>query len=54
MAALNINTLFRCETCAKADRYGNGCKEGLMYPVLLFMSGAKECNNYKFDMEKIL
>ncbi len=48
MAALNINTRYNCETCEAADKYGSGCKHGLMFPVLLAIAEANECPNYKF------
>ena len=47
MAALNINTYFGCETCKTANEYGNGCKHGLLFPVLLIMAGKMKCPNYK-------
>lgn len=48
MAALNINTRYNCETCEAADKYGRGCKHGLMFPILLAMIKAYNCPNYKF------
>lgn len=48
MGAFNINTYYGCASCEVADKYGNGCKHGLMFPVLLIMANAKECPNYKF------
>lgn len=52
MAALNINGYYGCESCAFADRYGNGCKQNLLLPVVLIMSGQKKCKFYKYQ-EKI-
>lgn len=48
MAAFNINTYYGCETCEAADKYGNGCKYGLMFPVMLTIAEANKCPNYKF------
>lgn len=48
MAAFNINTYYGCETCEAADKYGNGCKYGIMFPVMLTMAQANKCSNYKF------
>ena len=49
MTALNINTYFGCKSCEAANEYGNGCKHGLLFPVLLTMSGKTKCPNYKFQ-----
>ena len=46
MAAENINLIVKCDQCTFADSQGCGCKHGLMFPVLVFMSG-KECPNFK-------
>lgn len=51
--ALNINTYLSCETCEAADKYGNGCKHGLLFPVLLMMVGVTKCPNYKFKNKEI-
>ena len=48
MAAFNIKTYYGCETCEAADKYGNGCKYGIMFPVMLTMAQANKCSNYKF------
>lgn len=32
MGAFNINTYYGCASCEAADKYGNGCKHGLMFP----------------------
>lgn len=48
MAAFNINTYYGCETCEAADKYGNGCKYGIMFPVMLTIAQANKCYNYKF------
>lgn len=48
MAVLNINTYYSCETCEAADVYGNGCKNGLLFPVLLMISRETKCPKYKF------
>lgn len=53
MAALNINDLYGCKTCANADKYGNGCKIGLLFPVMLVMAGMGVCDNYKFENKEI-
>lgn len=31
-----------------ADQYGNGCKQGLLLPLVLMMSGRKQCPKYNF------
>lgn len=54
MAALNIITYYGCETCEAADKYGNGCKYGLMFPVLLIMAKANQCPNYKLKKQRII
>lgn len=46
MAAVNINVLVRCDECRHADAYGRGCKFGLMFPVLVFISH-KDCENFE-------
>lgn len=48
MAALNINTHYNCETCEAADKYGRGCRYGLMFPVMLTIAEACQFPNYKF------
>lgn len=48
MAALNINTYYDCSTCEAADKYGNGCKHGLLFTVLLAMANKRNCPNYRF------
>lgn len=53
MAALNINAYYDCETCEAADKHGNGCKRGLLFPVLLIMTGKTNCPNYKFKNKEI-
>lgn len=35
MGAFNINTYYGCASCEAADKYGNGCKHGLMFPFYL-------------------
>lgn len=37
MAALNINEYYGCFSCEAADEHGNGCRHGLLFPVLLAM-----------------
>lgn len=49
MSAFNINTYYGCETCEAADEYGNGCKHGLLFPVLLVIANKRECPNYRFQ-----
>lgn len=46
MAARSINIMYRCEECTFADAYGRGCKFGLMFPVLVFISH-KDCENFE-------
>lgn len=48
MTGLNINTYYNCETCDAADKHGNDCKHGLLFPVLLIMAGKTKYPNYKF------
>ena len=52
MAALNINTRYNCETCEAADKYGRGCRHGLLFPLLLIMTKASDCPNYKFKYKE--
>lgn len=52
MAALNINTYYNCETCEAADKYGRGCRHGLLFPLLLIMTKANDCPNYKFKYKE--
>lgn len=48
MGALNINAYYGCASCEAAYKYGNGCKHGLMFPVLLMMANVNQCPNYRF------
>lgn len=52
MAALNINTHYNCETCEAADKYGRECRHGLMFPLLLIVTKANDCPNYKFKYKE--
>lgn len=53
-AAGNIQIMYGCENCKEAsDSHGRGCKCGLMFPVLLLLSGMTSCPNYEEDIEKI-
>lgn len=53
MAALDINEYYGCKTCESAsDNYGRGCKQGLIYPVMLIIANARKCPSYKFDKQK--
>lgn len=52
MAALNINTRYNCETCEAADKYGRECRHGLLFPLLLIMTKANDCPNYKFKYKE--
>ena len=36
-----------------ADEYGNGCKHGLLFPVLLVIANKRECPNYRFQKKGI-
>lgn len=47
MAIQNINLHYRCEECAEANSWGTGCTYGLLFPVLLKMSGAENCPNFR-------
>lgn len=52
MSAFNINTYYGCETCEAAGEYGNGCKHGLLFPVLLVIANKRECPNYRFQRKE--
>lgn len=54
MSAFNINTYYGCETCEAVDEYGNGCKHGLLFPVLLVIANKRECPNYIFSKKGIV
>lgn len=41
MNAFDINTYYGCKTCEAADKYGNGCKHGLLFPVMLVMANKR-------------
>lgn len=41
MAALNINEYYGCFSCEAADEHGNGCRHGLLFPVLLAMGNKR-------------
>ena len=47
MAVANLNLMMRCEECKYADAFGRSCEHGLMFPVLAFIVGYKECPNYE-------
>lgn len=47
MAIQNINLHYRCEECSAANAWGTGCAHGLLFPVLLRMSGAESCPNFR-------
>lgn len=49
MTALNINEYYCCLSCEAADEHGNGCRHGLLFPVLLAMENKRICPNYKFE-----
>ena len=54
MAALTINEYYGCSTCKSASTiYGQGCKHGLLFPVVLIMSNRRNCPNYEFDKHKV-
>lgn len=46
MAAGNVNIIIGCERCTFADYAGRGCAHGLLFPIMVLMSG-KDCPNYK-------
>lgn len=54
MSAFNINEYYGCRTCEAADKYGNGCKYDLLFPVLLIMGNQRQCPNYKFKNKEKL
>lgn len=41
-----MNGIVGCRRCTYADAYGRGCKHGLMFPVLVFMT-QQPCPNFK-------
>lgn len=41
-----MNGIVGCRRCTYADAYGRGCKHGLMFPVLVFMT-QQPCPNYQ-------
>lgn len=47
MAAGSVNLLMGCEDCRKADAWGRGCKEGLLFPVMVLMAGYDRCPNFE-------
>lgn len=49
MGAFNINEYYGCLTCESADEHGNGCKNGLLFPVFLVMSNRRSYPKYKFQ-----
>lgn len=53
MVTVNIQGMYKCDTCkAASDEYGNGCKYGMLFPLLLFLTEKSKCENYEFDPEK--
>ena len=36
-----------CEDCRFANEHGQGCKYGLLFPVLALMAGYERCPNFK-------
>lgn len=52
--AVIVQDIYKCDSCQFAsDYYGNGCKFGDLFPVLLILSDSSNCENYKFDAEKV-
>ena len=47
MAIGSINDIVGCYDCKYADQYGRSCKYGLMFPVMLAMTGSNKCPNFK-------
>jgi len=47
MAPINIQIKYNCENCRFADEYGNNCKHGLLFPVLLLMNRMETCPNWE-------
>lgn len=43
-----VNEYYGCFSCEAADEHGNGCRHGLLFPVLLVMGNKRSCPNYKF------
>ena len=53
MSAFNINEYYGCSTCEAADKYGNGCKYGMLFPVLLAMGNHRQCPNYRYKNKEL-
>ena len=47
MTAYNINLNIGCEDCTFANAYGQGCKHGLLFPVLAMVAGYERCPNFE-------
>lgn len=47
MSAQSVNIMMGCEGCTFANAYGQGCKHGLLFPVMALMAGYERCPNYK-------
>lgn len=44
MVALDVITILGCQSCAKAqDAWGRDCSENILTPVMVVMSGRREC-----------
>lgn len=50
---IDVNLTIGCESCTFADYIGRGCQYGLLFPVLVLMSG-KDCPNKNPKTEKQL
>lgn len=50
----NIQDKYQCYQCkSAADIYGRDCKHGMLFPLLLLISGEENCPNYELDTEKV-
>lgn len=47
MAAGNIHIMYSCYNCRYADEYGRSCQHGLLFPILLLLSGNPSCPNFE-------
>ena len=54
MAIVTVQDIYRCDSCkAASDELGRGCKNGMLFPLMLIMGNFTECMNYEFDAEKV-
>lgn len=54
MSAYCINEGYKCGECRHANEYGQGCDFGVMFQLLLLMSGERQCPNFEYkDKEQM-